>query len=149
SFLALSADGGRVALRRSNRLEVWELVSGRECRLLPHSAKSVDFRADGLVLVSAGRDAVCWDVALGREVVRLPAGPTVSPTSRPMGAGLITFGQETGPLRWPAGARPGGSSGASRFGPPHILKLRGGTELGNERACWSADGRLLAVVDGA
>ena len=149
NFLAFSADGGRVALRRSNRLEVWELASGRECRPLTHSAESVDFRADGLLLVSAGQDAVCWDVALGREVARLPAGPNVTATFRPVGDGLITFGQETGLLRWPAGADPGGSSGACRFGPPHILKLRGGTELGNERACWSADGRLLAVVDGA
>ena len=84
NFLALSADGGRVALRRSNRLEVWELALGRECRPLTHSAKSVDFRADGLLLVSAGQDAVCWDVAHGREVARLPAGPNVTATFRSM-----------------------------------------------------------------
>src|SRR5262249_25022078 len=83
------------------------------------------------------------------ELPRLPAGPTVMARFRPVGDGLLTFGQETGLLRWPAGAGSGGSSDACRFGPPHILKLRGGTEVGNERACWSADGRLLAVVDGA
>jgi WD40 repeat protein len=149
NYLAHSADGDRVALRRSNRLEVWELASGREFRPLAHSAESVDFRADGLVLVSAGQDAVCWDVAFGREVSRLPAGPNVSATFRPVGDGLITFGQETGLLRWPAGADPSAPAGGSQFGPPDILKLRGGTEHGNERACWSADGRLLAVVDGA
>src|SRR5262249_35691154 len=93
----------------------------------------------------AGQDAVCWDVALGREIVRLPTGPNVSATFRPVGDGLITYGQETGLRHWSAGADPG----ALRFGPPHLLKLQGGTEHGNERACWSADGRLLAVVDGA
>ena len=74
---------------------------------MTHSAKSVDFRADGLLLVSAGQDAVCWDVALGREVARLPAGPNVTAAFRPVGDGLITFGQETGLLRWPTGAAPG------------------------------------------
>src|SRR5262249_15442004 len=52
-------------------------------------------------------------------------------------------------LHWPAAADPNGSSGARRFGPPNIFKLRGGTEVGNERASWSADGGLLAVVNGA
>src|SRR5262249_9293463 len=59
-FLAFSGDGGRVALRRNNCLQIWELASGRECRPLPHSAESVDFRADGLLLVSAGPGAGCW-----------------------------------------------------------------------------------------
>jgi WD40 repeat protein len=149
NHVAVSVDGDRVAMRRSNRLEVWELASGREYRPLIHSAESVEFRTDGMMLVSAGQDAVCWDVALGREVARLSVGPNVTATFRPVGDGLITFGQETGLLRWPDVADPGGSSGACRFGPPHILKLQGGTEYGNERACWSADGRLLAVVDGA
>jgi WD40 repeat protein len=148
NFLALSADGSRVALRRSNRLEVWELASGREFRPLTHSAESVDFRADGLRLVSAGQDAVCWEAATGREVARLPAGPNASATFRPVGDGLLTYGQETGLLRWPTGADAVGSPRASRFGPPDILKLRGGTGYGNERACWSAEGRLLVVVDG-
>jgi WD40 repeat protein len=116
---------------------------------LLHSAKSVDFRADGQVLVSAGQDAVCWDVGLGREVARLPCGPNVSAIFRPVGDGLITFGQQAGLLRWPAGTGAGGSSSAHRFGPTDILKLQGGSELGNERACWSADGRLLAVANGA
>src|SRR5262249_24806661 len=58
-FLALGADDGRMALWRSYRLEVWELVPGRECRALPHSATSVGFRADGLLLATAGQDAVC------------------------------------------------------------------------------------------
>jgi serine/threonine protein kinase/WD40 repeat protein len=146
-FLALSADEGRVALRRSNRIEVWELVPGWECRPLLHSATSVDFRADGRLLATAGRDVVCWDAASGREVARLPAGPDVAATFRPVGDGLVTFGQETGLLRWSTGAARGGSFGACRLGPPHILKRRGGN--GTERACWSADGRLLAVVDGA
>jgi WD40 repeat protein len=142
-LLAKSADDGRVALWRSNRLEVWELVLGRECRPLPHSAESVDFRADGVQLVSAGQDAVCWDVASGREVARLPAGPNVTAAFRPVGDGLITFGQETGLRRWPSG----GWTHASRFGPSPILK--GPRGRGRERACWSADGRLLAIVDGA
>ena len=40
----------RCSLRRNNQLEIWELCSGRECRPLLHSAKSVDFRADGLLV---------------------------------------------------------------------------------------------------
>src|SRR5690242_21612704 len=55
------------SLRRDGRLEVWELVPGRECRPLPHTAGSVDFRADGRRLASAGRDVVCWDVDTGRR----------------------------------------------------------------------------------
>jgi serine/threonine protein kinase/WD40 repeat protein len=147
TFLALRADGRRVALRRSNRLEVWELAPGRECRPLPHAATSVDIRADGRLLATAGRDAICWDVALGREVARLPAGPNVTAVFRPVGDGLVTFGQETGLLHWLTGAPQGGSFGTRRFGPPDIRKRPGGD--GDERACWSADGRLLAVVDGA
>ena len=84
-LLALRADDGRVALQRSNRIEVWELVLGRECRPLPHAAMSVDFRADGLLLATAGQDAVCWDAASGREVARLPAGPNVAAMFRPVG----------------------------------------------------------------
>src|SRR5262249_35742116 len=99
--------------------------------------------------VSAGQDAVCWDVAHGREIARFPTGPNVTATFRPIGGGLITFGQETRLLRWAPGADSGRASGACQFRPPHTLQLRGGAELGNERACWSADGRLLAVVDGA
>src|SRR5262249_10532426 len=52
-----------------------------------------------------------------------------------------------GILGWPTGTAGGGSFGACRFGPPGLLKRRGGR--GDERACWSADGRLLAAVDGA
>jgi WD40 repeat protein len=134
-------------LRRNNRLELWELVPGRECRALPHSAASVDFRSDGLVLATAGLDAVCWDPAAGHEVARLSAGPDVAATFRPKGDELVTFGPETGLLRWPTGAAPGGASAASRLGPRHIVKSREKDK--DERACWSADGRLLAVVDGA
>lgn len=146
-LLALDADDGRAALRRGDRLEVWELALGRECRALPHAAPSVDFRADGLLLVTAGRDAICWDVASGREVARLAAGPNASATFRPVGDGLITLGQETGLLRWPTGAARGGPFAARRFGPPHIRTPRG--RDGDAGACWSADGRILAVVDGA
>src|SRR5262249_36297787 len=94
AFLALSADDSRMAVLRSDRLEVWELVPGRECRALPHSATSVDFRADGLLLATAGQDAVCWDAASGRELARLPAGPNVAAAFQPVGDELVTFGQE-------------------------------------------------------
>jgi serine/threonine protein kinase/WD40 repeat protein len=149
SFLAQSADGGRVALWRSNRLEIGELVTGRECRALPHAATSVDFRADGLVLATAGRDAVCWDAASGHEVARLPAGPDVVATFRPRGDELVTYGRETGLLRWPTGAGQCGSNsaGARPLGPSRIRKRPQGD--GDEWICASADGRLLAVVDGA
>jgi WD40 repeat protein len=145
-FVALDAEDGRAALWRNNRLELWELVTGRECRALPHSAASVDFRADGRLLATAGRDAVCWDAASGHEVARLPAGPDVAATFRPLGDELVTFGRETGLLRWPTGTVRGGASAGSRFGPPKLLKARDGDV--DDRACWSADGRLLAVVDG-
>src|SRR5262249_29467706 len=125
-FLARSADDGRMALWRSNRLEVWELVLGRECRTLPHPATSVGFRADGLLLATAGQDAVCWDAASGREVARLPAGPNVAAAFRPVGDGLVTFGQETGLLIWSTGPARGEAFGARRLGPPQIVQWRGG-----------------------
>src|SRR5262249_17015954 len=61
----------------------------------------------------------------------------------PVGDDLIIFGRQTGLRRW----NPRASDGASRFGPTAILGAPQGR--GHERACWSADGHSLAVVDGA
>ncbi len=87
---------------------------------------------------------VCWDQPRPR------GGPAscralVVAMFQPAGDALVTLGQETGLLSWPTGAAHGGSCDASRLGPPDPQTA---SERRRGQACWSADGRLLAVVDG-
>jgi WD40 repeat protein len=153
--LRFGADGRRLAFRRWQRVGVWEVADGRECRTLHHGRvgnrapwlaakgpEAVGFSPDGRLLLSTARDGVrLWDASDGRELAHLNAGHHEAAFFHPDGT-LYTFGR-TGLRSWPVGPD-GGIPGTLRVGPPRLLVAREGQ--GWFRGCVSADGRLVAAA---
>jgi serine/threonine protein kinase/WD40 repeat protein len=113
-FVAIRGDDRQVALVKEDRLSLWELAGGWECRTLHHGLvgnrtprpgdwgpRALDFSTDGRLLASSSLDGVrLWDLANFLEVGHLPAGPTGNVLFHPDGNSLFTYG--TGGLhRWP------------------------------------------------
>src|SRR5262249_40907874 len=143
------------AFRRWERVGVWEVADGRECRTLHHGRvgnrgpwlaakgpEAVGFSPDGRLLLSTARDGVrLWDAADRRELGHPNAGHHEAAFFHPDGT-LYTFGR-TGLRSWPVGPD-GGVPGTLRVGPPRLLAAREGQ--GWFRGCVSADGRLVAAA---
>jgi WD40 repeat protein len=72
-LLCLSPDGGTLAVRRGQRVELWDVASGRERRPAGGHHRGItclDFAPDGRTLVSGSADGTLrlWDVVVAKEL---------------------------------------------------------------------------------
>ena len=127
----------------------WEVAGNQEYRALSGHPRdvtinSLDTTPDGRLLASAASDGVrLWDLAAGKEVAALPAGPTDSVIFDPHGRFLITSGS-AGLYRWPIRSGSDARSARIEIGPPEPIRLSVASDAARE-ASLSADARTLAV----
>lgn len=112
-MLSFSPDGRRLGFIDGDRIGIWEVEEGRECRLLqPHSAtteawnsyrghESIDYSPDDRLLASAGGDGVrLWDLATTLELTHLEIGYHEAVLFHPTSGELFTYGR-SGLKSWP------------------------------------------------
>jgi WD40 repeat protein len=130
---------------KDNKLRLWEVAPGRECRRLvrnpsrgraPYGPFAVS--RDGLLAARTPDGFGLWELDSGKPLASVPFGPLDDVLFEPSGA-LLTAGPG-GIFRWPSRPDPA-SAGAVRLGPPQRLPLPGtsGTQVASGGA-----GRVLA-----
>jgi serine/threonine protein kinase/WD40 repeat protein len=168
-----SLDDRHLAFTKDERIGVWEVADGRECRTLHHGQIGnrtpwpeydgpwdVDFSPDGRLLASASGDGTrLWDSSTSAEIAHLPVGNAGSAQFHPKGTSLLTYGH-AGLFRWPirpdlgsavaalpnqTNVRSVQDSRVLQIGPPQVLIA--GAAQPRMRASWSGDGRRLAFID--
>jgi tetratricopeptide (TPR) repeat protein len=137
-----------------DQLVIYEVAAGEEYRsLLGHEGGkgpwAVDVSPDGRLIASAGADGIrLWDVAQAHEVTRLPCGVMHSVLFHPTDATLIASGPG-GVFRWTMETVADTKTEKRlRIGGRELLGMSPRAET-YRRACLSADGKGLAVVDRA
>jgi WD40 repeat protein len=133
---------------QDDRLCLWEIVAGHECRRLirnpargeaPHGPFSVS--PDGRFLAVRTHDGFgLWDRHTGAPLAPVPIGPLDDIVFEPSGT-LLTAGP-AGVFRWAIRPDPD-TAGVLRLGPPRQLPLP--PTRGTQLAC-SRDGRAVAVA---
>jgi serine/threonine protein kinase/WD40 repeat protein len=144
--LRFGPDGRLAADIKDNKLRLWEVAPGHECRRLvrnpargkaPYGPFAVS--PNGLILAAAAPNGFgLWDSRTGERLASVPCGPlddVVFETART----LLTAGP-AGIFRWPL-QPDAGSAGVLRLGPPQRLPLPGTSET--QIAC-TPDGRAVA-----
>jgi serine/threonine protein kinase/WD40 repeat protein/Tfp pilus assembly protein PilF len=134
------------------------------------SIQGVDFGGNSTLLASAGEDGVrLWDATSGANIGHLSDQPTETALFGRDGSHLLTYGPkglELWPIRFKTEGEKGrGGEGETKkrllddrsphlpvspsslleLGPPRFLEVAGRGRF--DRACWSANGRLIAAVD--
>jgi WD40 repeat protein len=152
-------DGRALALVREDRLRLFEVAGGGECRTLHHGQVGnrsgrpahwgpihVDFFSDGRLLASASADGVrLWNVDAGDpDVAHFPIGHSAIAQFNPR-TGALATDSEGGLILWPMSRGVGAEAASTRFGPPRVLKPFQST--GHAFPYWSRDGRELLVAD--
>ena len=70
---ALSPDGKYLLIRQGSKAHLWDLATGKECRVFPGGGVAASFSPDGRLLAISSWDAArVWEVAKGKEVLHLP-----------------------------------------------------------------------------
>jgi serine/threonine protein kinase/WD40 repeat protein len=131
--LRFSRDGRHLAFREKNKVGLWEVADGRECRILHDGLVGnrtgwqgyfgpfgVDVSPDGRLVASASPGGVrLWDLAGARELARLPTrGVCDSARFHPNGGSLLTHCW-AGIHLWPVASTPGeGKTAGLRVGRP-------------------------------
>jgi eukaryotic-like serine/threonine-protein kinase len=146
---------GQLAFHAYERLGVWQVAHGRECRVLHHGRvgnraawrvggpEGLAFHHELPMLVSADDDgARLWDAIAGRELAYLAVGHTEAALFSPDGRRLYTYGR-LGLQTWPIAPDVPRPWGALRIGPPDEIAVPIGRS--GFRLCASADGRLLGI----
>jgi serine/threonine protein kinase/WD40 repeat protein/Tfp pilus assembly protein PilF len=145
-FHQISSDDRLVAFECRAQLGIGELANRGELRTLRRAALSLDFSPKGGLLATAGEDGVhLWDLFSAREVADLHLDHCETAAFHPKGQSLVTYGKASGLLLWPLRDVLQGHTPSWQLGPPQML--RRGLIHSWQRACWSADGRVLAVAD--
>jgi WD40 repeat protein len=144
-----SRDGQRWSVKEEGSdVSVWQVAASREYRTLKRvegwspenhargGAISPDSR---LLALASGHGVHFWDLATGRDVAMLPAGPVRDVAFSPQQDALYVYGT-LGLIRWPM-TRSVEVPGQIRLGPPEHISSGYGENL-----ALSADGRLLAAA---
>jgi serine/threonine protein kinase/WD40 repeat protein len=154
-----SVDGQRLGFHQDDKMSVWKLADGSECRRhhpgrVGNAASwnpfkgpvSPTYSPDGRWLVSATFDGVhMWDTTNQGEVAYLPIGHQEISFFHPRDNQLFTFGRN-GLSCWPIVAVAEHEPNALLLGPPRQLPVAAGWDW-DYRACISGDGRMLAAAD--
>ena len=133
----------------SRGVQFIELAEDREYRTFADERSagygqnhSVAVSADGRLAAAATDDGVrLWDLAGGREAIRLPTGFCSAVAFTPDGRALITSGPSAGLQRWPLRPDPTAADGLV-IGPPRALSL----PVVPTAFQLATDGRTAAVV---
>ena len=154
-LLRFSPDGRRLGFIDGDRMGIWEVEEGRECRLLqPHSAmtkawhsyrghESIAYSPDGRLLASAGGDGIrLWDTETALEFTHLDIGYHEAVLFHPSRSQLFTYGR-AGLKSWPI--ERDSATPSIKIGPPQALDVQ--FNRGWFQASCSLDGRTLAVTD--
>jgi serine/threonine protein kinase/WD40 repeat protein/tetratricopeptide (TPR) repeat protein len=169
-----SPDDRWLPFQHDDKIGVWEVPHGRECRTLhpgmvgnrtdePGDGTAVygaDISPDGRVLAAACGDGVrLYDTASGRELAHLPVGACGTVLFEPNGQSLITYCR-AGLYRWPirfddqaplsVSPQPRGEiqKGVWRVGPPQLLGRGMSARIfGYCKAAWMPSCKGLVVAD--
>jgi serine/threonine protein kinase/WD40 repeat protein/tetratricopeptide (TPR) repeat protein len=157
-----SPDDRWLPFMHNDKIGVWEVAHGRECRTLhpgmignridkPEAGTAVhgaDISPDGRLLAAACGDGVrLYDTATGSELAHLPVGECGTVLFEPKGQSLITYCR-TGLYRWPIRFDDHGGSERLRVGPPRLLgRGMSARVFGYCKAAWMPGCHTLAVAD--
>ena len=158
-FVDLSRDDRTLAFERENRIELWDVAGGWECRTLHHGlvgnrtprsnpGRVVGFSPDGRLLASGGHDGTrLWELQNFSEVVHLPLGGTCKNILFHPNYESLFISDNNGLQRWPLRCPEHEPRGADvlQIGPPQRLDAPANL-VGGWLYC-DQKGRNLAVAD--
>jgi eukaryotic-like serine/threonine-protein kinase len=147
--LRFSRDDRRLAGSiESDRLGIWQVGDGRECRTLVRQSMSGDKAYlnasvspdNKLLAVCVGDGVSVWDLNLGNELQFLPLRRPRFAHFEPAPRAALLIGDDSTTFRWPIHDDENGS-GLICLGPPVALALPAGAATGQ-----SSDGKVLATA---
>jgi serine/threonine protein kinase/WD40 repeat protein len=153
------ADGGQLAIRLGDQLEVWELILPTECRTLLYSPSSplqrevpyhgpwgMAYHPRGQLLASGGEDGVrLWDPLTGQERAYLAIEAVAAVLFHSSGTRLISYGK--GGLRsWTLRCDPGAADDGLPLGPARLLEAPRNSPWHRRMCCWCPGERSLALI---
>jgi WD40 repeat protein len=135
---------------KDDRLRLWEITAGDECRRLVHNPARGEapygpfaVSPDGRLLAARTPEGFgLWDHRTGGHLISVTAGSLDAVVFEPSGS-LLTAGA-AGFDRWPIRPDPG-DAGATRLGPPRCLPFAG---LAAGQVACSRDGDVVAGAQG-
>ena len=131
-----------------DRLGIWQVGDGRECRTLVRQSMSADKTYLGasvspdnrLLAVCVGDGVSVWDLDSGNELGFLPLKRPRFAHFEPAPRAALLIGDDCTTFRWPLHADDA-EPGLIRIGPPEALALPAGAAPGQ-----SSDGKVLATA---